>query len=76
MAVFRRLRERGRIVFLAMRSLSYNSCRTKSFYIDAAFEPLFWIVDHVAGVMGMVSKAQHIFVRNIVPSKITLFKGM
>ena len=43
------------IAILTIRSLLHSSCRSNTFILDAAFEPVYWFVDCVAGVMGLVS---------------------
>ena len=53
-----KLRELLQIVKLTLTSLTHNSCYSSTYIIDAAFEPVYWIVDHVANFMGLVWKPE------------------
>ena len=48
------LREYFQIMRLTFKSLTHNSCNSSTYILDAAFEPVYWIIDNVAGFMGMV----------------------
>ena len=55
MGLLGRLKEAVLVSFLNIRSLTHNSCKPRNYLIDAAFEPVYWFVDNVAGFMGLVS---------------------
>jgi len=54
MAAKWKLRELFQIAKLTFLSLTHNSCRSKTYIVDAAFEPVYWIIDHVANFMGLI----------------------
>ena len=55
MGLYRKLNEYYRVLALTLRSLAHNTCRSRYFIVDAAFEPVYWFVDNVACYIGMVS---------------------
>eukprot|EP00794_Sanderia_malayensis_P005450 gene5451-6132_t len=52
--MLKQLQELVLIGLLTFKSLTHNSCKLGNYYIDAAFEPVYWFVDNVAGFMGQV----------------------
>eukprot|EP00112_Aurelia_sp_Birch-Aquarium-sp1_P008940 Seg20.2 transcript_id=Seg20.2/GoldUCD/mRNA.D3Y31 product="Palmitoyltransferase ZDHHC16A" protein_id=Seg20.2/GoldUCD/D3Y31 len=49
----RRAKEHILIAILTIRSLLHSSCRSNTYILDAAFEPVYWFVDCIASVMGL-----------------------
>ncbi|XP_065641930.1 palmitoyltransferase ZDHHC16-like [Hydra vulgaris] len=54
MQSWRHFRKNFHILKFTLKSLFYNSSRSTNHYIDAAFEPLFWFVDHFTAYLGVI----------------------
>ena len=54
MKIFYSILQEIKVIYFAIKTLSYNSCRSKHHYTDAAFEPIFWFVDHFTNYLGII----------------------
>ena len=54
MKIYRNFLKKWRIFKFTLKSLCYNSSRSSNHYIDAAFEPLFWFIDHFTAYLGLI----------------------